>query len=139
MITSFLMSDLGKTVSIHPIQPAIIQRAVFIGVLSFMFFLAMMLAFYLRQNIGYFLLASAFLVIYVVMMFSFAVQRKTVVTVCANGIKFKRHRLLWTEILAIDERGVLMTNPGGAVALPRSVAQFDRLVSVVRANIGRQS
>ena len=59
-----------------PVSPAQVQRAVFIAVLSFMFFLAMMLAFYIRQSMLYFLLATAFLLIYIVTMVSFLRLRK---------------------------------------------------------------
>src|SRR5437773_12397915 len=44
--------------------PAQVQRAVFIAVLSFLFFLAMMIVFYIRQSMLYFLLATAFLIVY---------------------------------------------------------------------------
>lgn len=56
--------------------PAQAQRAVFIAVLSFLFFLAMMFAYYIRQSMLYFLLATAFLIIYFVMMFSFVRLRR---------------------------------------------------------------
>ena len=59
-----------------PIAPAQLQRAVFIAVLSFLFFLAMMFAYYIRQSALYFLLASAFLVIYLVTMISFVRLRR---------------------------------------------------------------
>jgi len=65
-----------------PTQPAMnatqAQRAAFIAVLSFLFFLAMMLAFYIRQSVLYFLLATGFLVVYFVTMVSFVrLRRKT--------------------------------------------------------------
>lgn len=56
--------------------PAHVQRAVFIAVLSFMFFLAMMFAFYIRQSVLYFLLATAFLIVYIVTMISFVRMRR---------------------------------------------------------------
>ncbi len=56
--------------------PAQTQRAAFIAVLSFLFFLAMMFAYYIRQSMLYFLLATAFLIIYFVMMFSFVRLRR---------------------------------------------------------------
>ena len=59
-----------------PVSPAHLQRAVFIAVLSFMFFLAMMFAFYIRQSILYFLLATAFLIVYIVTMISILKLRK---------------------------------------------------------------
>ena len=51
--------------------PAQLQRAVFIAVLSFLFFLAMMFAYYIRQSALYFLLATAFLIVYLITMVSF--------------------------------------------------------------------
>jgi hypothetical protein len=59
-----------------PIVPAQLQRAVFIGVLSFLFFLGMMFAFLIRQSLLYFLLATAFLIIYLITMFSFVRLRR---------------------------------------------------------------
>ena len=59
-----------------PLTPAHLQRAVFIAVLSFLFFLAMMMMFYLRQSMLYFLLASAFLIVYIVTMISFVRMRR---------------------------------------------------------------
>jgi hypothetical protein len=59
-----------------PMEPAQLQRAVFIVVLSFLFFLAMMAMFYIRQSVLYFLLASAFLVIYIITMISFVRMRR---------------------------------------------------------------
>jgi len=54
-----------------------VQRAVFIAVLSFLFFLAMMSAFYVRQSILYFLLATAFLIVYIITMISFVRLRRS--------------------------------------------------------------
>ncbi len=59
------------------VSPANFQRAVFIAVLSFLFFLATMLLYYVRQSMLYFLLATAFLIVYVVTMVSlFKVRRR---------------------------------------------------------------
>jgi len=52
-------------------SPSHLQLAVFIAVLSFLFFLAMMFAYYIRQSAVYFLLATAFLIIYLITMISF--------------------------------------------------------------------
>ena len=58
-------------------SPAQLQRAAFIAVLSFLFFLAMMFTYYLRQSLLYFLLATAFLVVYVITMISlFRLRRR---------------------------------------------------------------
>ena len=57
--------------------PAQVQRAVFIAVLSFLFFLAMMIVFYVRQSMLYFLLATAFLIVYIITMISFVRLRRS--------------------------------------------------------------
>ena len=57
-------------------SPAQLQRAAFVAVLSFLFFLAMMLLFYIRQSFLYFLLATAFLIVYIVMMISLVRLRR---------------------------------------------------------------
>jgi len=72
-------ADIGRLISVHPIAPIYVQRAVFIAVLSFLFFAAMMLAFYVRQSFGYFLLATGFLFVYLVTMSSWFTMRKKVV------------------------------------------------------------
>lgn len=59
-----------------PMPPAQAQRAAFVAVLSFLFFLAMMFAFYIRQSMLYFLLATAFLIIYIITMISFVRLRR---------------------------------------------------------------
>lgn len=59
------------------ISPDQLQRAVFIAVLSFLFFLAMMFAYYVRQSALYFLLATAFLIVYIVTMISFVRLRRS--------------------------------------------------------------
>jgi membrane protein YdbS with pleckstrin-like domain len=58
------------------ISPSQLQRAIFIAVLSFLFFLAMMFAYYIRQSALYFLLATAFLLVYIMTMISFVRLRR---------------------------------------------------------------
>jgi hypothetical protein len=60
----------------RPMSPAQLQRAAFVAVLSFLFFLAMMFAYYIRQSALYFLLATAFLLVYIVTMISFVRLRR---------------------------------------------------------------
>jgi hypothetical protein len=61
-----------------PMSSAHAQRAVFVAVLSFLFFLAMMFAYYIRQSMLYFLLATGFLIVYVITMISFVRLRRKV-------------------------------------------------------------
>lgn len=95
-------SNLGKLVSVHVISPAYLQRAVIVTILSFIFFLAMMFAFYVWQNIVYFLLSTAFLIVYIVTMFSWVLMRKNVLKVYENGFSYKNFKAYWHEIKSVE-------------------------------------
>lgn len=125
---------LGKLIAVHPIAPALVQRAVFIAALAFMFFLAMMFTFYLRQNILYFLLASAFLVLYLVMMFALLMQRRSTVEVCENGFRTKKQSIRWTDVVSVSDEGIVKLRSGKNTAIARSVAAFDELLVTLREN-----
>lgn len=112
------------------------QRAVFIAVLSFLFFLAMMLAFYLRQNVGYFMLASVFLVIYLLTMFSWVMKRRNVVEVYENGLRHGKRTVKWSEISRVRDDGVIEMKDKRTVTLPTTLNDLDRLIERVRSNIG---
>ena len=127
---------LGKLIAVHPIAPALVQRAVFIAALAFMFFLAMMFTFYLRQNILYFLLASAFLVLYLIMMFALLMQRRSTVDVCENGFRTKKQSIWWTDVASVSDEGVIELTSGKNTSIARSVAAFDELLVTVRKNTG---
>lgn len=94
--------NLGKIISVHGIAPAFLQRAVVVAVLSFIFFLAMLSAFYAWQKIGYFLLSTAFLIVYIVTMFSWVMIRKSVLKIYENGISYKNFKARWEEIEKLD-------------------------------------
>lgn len=126
---------LGKLIAVHPIAPALVQRAVFIAALAFMFFLAMMFTFYLRQNILYFLLASAFLVLYLVMMFALLMQRRSTVEVCENGFRTKKQTIRWTDVVSVSDEGVVELSSGKNIPIARSVVAFEELLATLRRNV----
>ena len=126
---------LGKLIAVHPITQALVQRAVFIAALAFMFFLAMMFTFYLRQNILYFLLASAFLVLYLVMMFALLMQRRSTVEVCENGFRTKKQSIRWSEVVAVSDEGVVELSSGKNVVLARSIVDFESLIDRIRSKL----
>ena len=125
---------LGRLISVHPLAPAYVQRAVFIAILSFLFFLAMMLAYYIRKSFGYFLLATAFLIVYLVMMFSWFFQRKAVVHVFENGIRYRNHSLAWQDMLSISEASpfVIALKNGKRLELSSSIADLRTLARHIR-------
>src|SRR5215468_5745159 len=91
-------ADPGRLLAVHPVASIYVQRAVFIGILSFLFFLATMFAFYLRQNFLYFLLSTAFLIVYLITMFSWFMQRNLAVKIYENGLDCRKRFIKWDEI-----------------------------------------
>ena len=126
--------ELGRLISIHGIAPAYLQRAVFIVVLSFMFFLGMMFAFYVRQSVGYFLLASAFLVLYLITMFSWMMQRRTVVKVHERGFRYKDRTVLWDQIETIEE-GSIRISDAKPITIPNTIGDRAKLMETIRAHL----
>ncbi|MBK7801866.1 MAG: hypothetical protein IPJ55_04150 [Chloracidobacterium sp.] len=131
-------NDLGRLVSIFGIHPSYLQRAVFVAVLSFLFFIAMMFAFYMRQQFGYFLLATAFLFVYIVTMLSWVVQRKNLVKVYQDGIEYRKFSCKWSEIDTVSKETerqrdpiVIKSKDGRTVLIPASIAGINELFDFI--------
>jgi hypothetical protein len=103
--------QLGKLESVHGISPVFLQRAAVVAVLSFLFFILMLVAFSMRQNIGYFLLATAFLLVQLLTLFGWLKQRGAMLKVYERGFVYKKQTFRWDEIEAID--GKTESRPGG--------------------------
>lgn len=104
--------------------------------LSFIFFTGMMLMLYIRQNLVYFLLASAFLVIYLVMMSSFFMARKKTVEVYENGLRIGRETIFWSDIDSIDDDGSLTrSRTPKTIAIAFSIVRRDELLAHVRGRL----
>ena len=125
--------DLGKPVAVYAMAPAYIQRAFFIVVLSFLFFLAMMVVFYIRQNIMYFLLATAFLIVYLATLFSWFTLRRSVVQIYEGGISFKKQTAVWYEIADVDDKGVISLKDNQKITLPKVLHDFEGVIDVIRS------
>ena len=111
------------------------QRAVFIAVLSFVFFLVTMVIYYLRANVLYFLLATAFLLIYLAMMVSIILQRKSVAEVFENGLRFRSREIAWDQIDEISDDGVIQVSKGKPIRLPSSLNDLPGLIQRVRSRV----
>lgn len=128
-------SSLGRLIAVHPIAPAALQRVVFIAVLSFLFFLGMMLAYVLRQEIGYFLLSTAFLVVYLGTMYSFIKGRKKTVELYEKGLFTAGRIVRWADITAVDEQGNIITSTGRPIMVPMSLYERTALLGRIRSAI----
>jgi hypothetical protein len=128
---------LGKLESVHGVAPAYLQRAAIVCLLSFVFFLAMMFGFYIRQNIGYFLLATAFLLVNVLTLIGWMFLRRSLVSIHEHGIAFRKFRLRWDEIAGVERpagrRGLEITRKNGErLILPETIDQLDRIEIRIR-------
>lgn len=133
--------SLGKLVSAYPIAPAFLQRAAFIAVLAFLFFLGMMFAYYMRQSIGYFLLATAFLLLYLVTMFSLVTQKKSVVRIFENGVTYKKFESRWDEIETVTNSPgkkpqiEIRKRDGESTVLPSTIDGLDQIAAYLKNKV----
>lgn len=134
----------GKLIAIYGIAPVYLQRAVFVIVLSFLFFLGMMFAYYILQSALYFLLASGFLVMYLITMFSFVMQRKNIVKISENGVEYRKFYAAWNEIESVSpfgakqQSGLEITAKSGKKALiPPTINGIDEIDNIIRSRIAK--
>lgn len=126
---------LGRLVAVHPISPAHLQRAVLLAILSLVFFLTMMFAFYLLKNLVYFLLATSFLTIYLTTMYSFVTAKKRTVKIFNNGLRIGKISAAWTEVVSVDEAGTIEISNGKRIEIPQSTHERDALLTRVRVSV----
>lgn len=94
--------NLGKLEAVYGTSPAYLQRAAITALFSFVFFLAMLLVFSVRQNIGYFLLATAFLTVQIFTLFGWVTQSRSRLEIFENGFAYRKKTCRWDEIEAIN-------------------------------------
>jgi hypothetical protein len=143
--------NLGKLESVHGIAPAYLQRAAVIAILSFIFFAAMLFGFYIRQAVGYFLLSTAFLIVYIFMMFDLVTQRRNVLKIYEDGFTYKNFFSRWSELdsieLRVESRLVSLDKinceiskiNGEKVVLTESVQNVDKIIERIDEEIDKRS
>jgi hypothetical protein len=96
------IQNLGKLQAVYGTSPVYLQRAAITAIVSFVFFLAMLLVFSVRQNIGYFLLATAFLIVQIFTLLGWVTQSRSRLEIFENGFAYRKKTCRWDEIGAID-------------------------------------
>ena len=134
-----LRTDLGTLTSVHGTSPATLQRAAIITVLSFFFFLAMLVVFYARQQIVYFVLSTAFLVVYIFTMIGWVMQRRNLVSIHEKGISYRKFNATWDEIKSVRsdaKTGItLVKNDGESTTIGRTIADFEKIAVTIRKHL----
>jgi ABC-type bacteriocin/lantibiotic exporter with double-glycine peptidase domain len=131
-------TNLGRLVSRHSTSPAYLQRAAVVCVVSLVFFLVMLVVFYVRQQIGYFLLSTGFLVVYVFTLIGWLMQKRNVVAVHEKGLKYKKFHAVWDEIesIKVNAEGLSLTKDRREKTLiPPSVNGYDTIVRAVKQGV----
>jgi hypothetical protein len=138
---------LGKISGVYRVSPAFLQRAAAVSVLSFVFFVLMMFGFYVRQNIGYFLLATAFLAVNVLTLVGWLAIRRGTVRIYGGGIEFRRFRARWDEIERVELRddgkpaggrrhsATIVKRNGESAEIPDAIAGAAEIAAVIRSKI----
>jgi hypothetical protein len=133
-------SSLGKLIAVHAVSPVHQQRAAVVAGMSFLFFLAMMFLVYVRGHFGYFLLSTAFLVVFVFTMIGWWMQRRNVVEVFDRGLTFKQFIAMWTQITAVerDRDGTLRLRKEAkeTATIPKTINALDDLEVYIRSRTG---
>lgn len=132
--------NIGAFESEFAISPHYLARVIFVAALSFIFFLAMLFGFYIREQIGYFILSSAFLVVYLLTMFGWFVLRRQRLRIYEHGISYRRTRVAWKNVSGVDEIDprafVLRTSDGATLRVSDAVSDWVKVRGIVRQRTG---
>lgn len=134
-IVAEVKKNLGKLIAVHGLSPAHIQRAVFITVLSFVFFMGTMVAYYVRQELLFFLLASAFLMVYIITLFSWIAQRKTALEIFEKGVAYRKYSAKWDEIGEVRPDGTIVLKNSKQIAISSAIHELDRAILFIKSKI----
>ncbi len=131
-------NDLGRLVSVHGMSPAYRQQAVFIIILSFLFFMSTIVAFYLFGRFLYFLLASGFLVVYLISLISFLTQRRYSVRTYENGMEYRTFSSRWRDLCSVTwtkegrSRALTIESTDGTTCkVPATIDEIDLLAKII--------
>jgi len=129
--------SLERTFEINPLYLA---RVIFVAALSFLFFLGTLLGFYLRAQIGYFILSSAFLMVYLLTMVGWFVLKRQKLGIYEKGISYRRTRLLWEEVSAVEQINgksfFIRGSDGSRLEVSDAVADGEKVREIVALKTG---
>ncbi len=130
---------LGKLVKAYPTSPAYLQRAAIIAFLSFVFFLATLVIFYIQQSFVYFILSTAFLVVYIFTLIGWMMQKRNVVSIHENGIAYRKFISTWDQIKAITadpKSGITIVRSGGdSIMIGRSITGLSEIAATIKERL----
>ncbi len=91
------------------------------------------------QQIFYFVLSTAFLVVYIFTMIGWVMLRRSVVSIYENGVGYGKFSARWDELRSVRASGKtgisLNTDNGASVTIPETVADFPHIAAVIRSHL----
>ena len=131
--------DLGSLLSSHGASPVFLQRAAIVAILAFLFFLLCLMMFYIQQQFMYFILSTAFLVIYVFTMIGWVLQKRNMVSLYENGIAKRGFQATWDDIKSVKaESGTgitIVTLDGQSLVIGKTTADIGRIATIIRQKL----
>ena len=101
--------------------------------------MAMLVVFYLRQQLVYFVLSTAFLVVYIFTLVGWVMQRRNVVSIHENGISYRKFAATWDEIKSVRsdvKTGVTLVNTKDeSTTIPKTIADFEKIAVTIRKRL----
>ena len=99
----------------------------------------MLLVFYIRQQMVYFVLSTAFLVVYAFTMIGWVMQKRNVVSIYENGIAYRKFASTWDEIKSVTvdpEAGITLVKDGGeTLNFGKTTADIGRIALLLKQNL----
>ena len=127
---------LGKLIAVHPTSPAFLQRAAIVAALAFLFFLVALVFYLVWQSFLYFVLATGFLIVQLFTMVGWWMQKRSAVSIYANGISYQKRSVAWEEISGVEtplDGGLKIgLTEGDSLTIPESIHDLDRIAAFVR-------
>ena len=115
------------------------QRAAIVAALSFIFFLATLITYLVRQNFIYFLLATAFLIVQIFTLVGWWLQRRNAVYIYANGLTYKTLELPWDMVDRAhrnDDGSLTIRIKDESIArFPSSIHALDRVEAFISQHL----
>jgi ABC-type bacteriocin/lantibiotic exporter with double-glycine peptidase domain len=100
------------------------------------FFIITLLFFYIQQELMFFVMSTAFLVIYILTMLSWVMQKRNTVSIYENGIKYRKFSSTWDEIksVAADAKsGITIVKLSGERAvIGDAISGVNEIASTIR-------
>jgi ABC-type bacteriocin/lantibiotic exporter with double-glycine peptidase domain len=101
--------------------------------------MSMLVVFYVSQQIIYFVLSTAFLIVYIFTLIGWVMQKRNTVSIYENGIGHRSFTAAWDEIQSVkadETSGIRLEKVDGkTVTIPRTISDFALIVGTIKSHL----